>query len=67
MAENKNVRISDTIESISQDLIVRLSGKDTILEKKIIDNVFSFLSLAGGAGASTIIANVASKSGFSAP
>ena len=61
MAENKNVRISDTIESISQDLIVRLSGKDTILEKKIIDNVFSFLSLAGGAGASTIIANVASK------
>ena len=57
----KDVRISDQIDSIARDLIVRLSGKDTTVDKKIIDNIFSFVSLSGGAGASTLVSNVAVK------
>ena len=54
-------RISDRVDEISRDLILRLSGKDTTVDKKIIDNIFSFMSLSGGAGASTLLANVASR------
>lgn len=67
MAENANT-ISSQVSGIAQNLITELSGKNQIFSKKVIDNIFAFVGLAGGVGTSTIVANVAkslSRKGFS--
>lgn len=51
--------ISSQVNNITQTLITELSGKNQSFSKKVIDNIFSFVGLAGGVGTSTIVANVA--------
>ena len=51
--------ISSQVNNIAQTLITELSGKNQSFSKKVIDNIFSFVGLAGGVGTSTIVANVA--------
>lgn len=51
--------ISSKVNDVTQTLITELSGKNQTFSKKVIDNIFSFVGLAGGVGTSTIVANVA--------
>lgn len=51
--------ISNKVSDVTQELITQLSGKNQVFLKKVIDNVFSFVGLAGGVGTSTLVANVA--------
>lgn len=51
--------ISSKVSDVTQTLITELSGKNQTFSKKVIDNIFSFVGLAGGVGTSTIVANVA--------
>lgn len=58
---------ADVIQSKSADIIKELSGADIKVPKRMVDNVVVFTSASGGAGASTIVANVAyeiSRKGF---
>lgn len=60
--------IPDIVSNAAKSLAHELSGIDTISKKKLIDNVISFVGLGGGAGASTVVANMATllnKQGFS--
>lgn len=51
--------IPDHIEEFRDELIRDLAGYGSIKKKVLIDNIVSFVSLSGGAGASTIVANLA--------
>lgn len=52
--------IPDLIANTTKQLTRDLSGVGTKSEKKIVDNIISFVGLAGGVGTSTIVANIAS-------
>lgn len=60
--------IPDIVNSTAKQLARDLSGVGTKGTKKLIDNIISFVGLAGGTGASTVLANIATllnKQGFS--
>lgn len=61
MGEEVNVQINlaDTINETAQNIARDLSGIDSLSGKKVAENVIAFTGLAGGCGASTILANVA--------
>lgn len=51
--------ISESIQQKASEVVYNLSGKDFNFSKKVIDNIFSFVSVTGGAGATTVISNLA--------
>ncbi|MBR1455278.1 MAG: AAA family ATPase, partial [Lachnospiraceae bacterium] len=51
--------LADRINSTEDELIKKLSGKGSESGVKLIDNVISFVSLAGGCGASFLVSNLA--------
>lgn len=60
--------IPDIITNATKQLTKDLSGVGTVSKKKIIDNIITFVGLAGGVGTSTLVANIAkllNKQGFS--
>lgn len=59
MISNNNKSITSKVNEVTQTLITELSGKNQTFNKKVIDNIFSFVGLAGGVGTSTIVSNVA--------
>lgn len=56
---NKDKNISEQFNDNLNELIVRLSGKGTTSTVKLMDNVISFIGLAGGCGTSFIVSNLA--------
>ena len=59
MAELNNRNLSESFKETTESVIHKLSGVDHNFQKKVIDNVFAFTSMAGGAGTTTLIVNVA--------
>lgn len=51
--------ISEITSNTAGEFIKKLSGKDAGFSKKLPDNIIAISSASGGAGASTIVANVA--------
>ncbi|MBR1453943.1 MAG: AAA family ATPase [Lachnospiraceae bacterium] len=54
-----NGNIAELTSEKTGELIKKLSGKDTVSDIKIPDNVILFTNASGGAGTSTIVSNVA--------
>lgn len=58
-SEEEQVNLSKAASDKAVDVIKQLSGKNMKSARKIADNVIVFTNAAGGAGASTLVSNVA--------
>lgn len=57
--DEEAVNASKLMAETAADIIKEMSGRKIASRKKIIDNVFGFTSASGGAGASTLVTNMA--------
>lgn len=51
--------ISDKVSGVAEEILKDLTGKGEVRKREVMDNIIAFMSAAGGAGASTLAANVA--------
>ena len=59
MAELNNRNLSESFKETTESVIHQLSSVEHNFQKKVIDNVCAFTSMAGGAGTTTLSVNVA--------
>lgn len=57
---NREKNIVEQFNDVTNDLIKQLSGRGTDRTVKLMDNVISFIGMAGGCGTSFIVSNLAS-------
>lgn len=50
--------IRETAKKVTRDIVAELSGKSNTTRKQIVSNIVGFMSAGGGAGASTLVANI---------
>ena len=50
--------IRETARKVTKDIVTELSGKSNATRKQLVSNIVGFMSAGGGAGASTLVANV---------
>ena len=50
--------IRETAKKVTSDIVTELSGKSNTTRKQIVSNIVGFMSAGGGAGASTLVANI---------
>lgn len=50
--------IRETARKVTRDIVTELSGKSNTTRKQIVSNIVGFMSAGGGAGASTLVANI---------
>ena len=50
--------IRETAKKVTRDIVTELSGKSNTTRKQIVSNIVGFMSAGGGAGASTLVANI---------
>ena len=58
---SRKTNISDALSETADKIIKELSGSSHKGKKRVIDNIISFISPAGGTGVSTLVANVAQE------
>lgn len=59
MNKLEDYSINERVQSATQSVISSLSGAEHHIQRRLIDNVFSFTSCSGGCGTSTLVANLA--------
>lgn len=59
LLKDNGLDIQETAKKVSQEIISELSGRGNVSVKPIINNLVAFMSSSSGAGASTLVANVA--------
>lgn len=55
---NSKNDIRETARKVTRDIVTELSGKSNTTRKQIVSNIVGFMSAGGGAGASTLVANI---------
>lgn len=55
---NSKNDIRETAKKVTRDIVTELSGKSNTTRKQIVSNIVGFMSAGGGAGASTLVANI---------
>lgn len=50
--------IRETAKKVTRDIVTELSGKSNTTRKQIVSNIVGFMSAGGGAGSSTLVANI---------
>ena len=59
LLSDNGLDIQETAKKVSKEIILELSGRGNVSVKPIINNLVAFMSSSSGAGASTLVANVA--------
>ena len=59
LLSDNGLDIQETAKKVSKEIILELSGRGNVAVKPIINNLVAFMSSSSGAGASTLVANVA--------
>ena len=59
LLKDNGLDIQETAKKVSKEIISELSGRGNVSVKPIINNLVAFMSSSSGAGASTLVANVA--------
>ena len=59
LLSHNGLDIQETAKKVSKEIILELSGRGNVSVKPIINNLVAFMSSSSGAGASTLVANVA--------
>lgn len=59
LLNDNGLDIQETAKKVSKEIILELSGRGNVSVKPIINNLVAFMSSSSGAGASTLVANVA--------
>lgn len=59
LLKDNGLDIQETAKRVSKEIISELSGRGNVSVKPIINNLVAFMSSSSGAGASTLVANVA--------
>lgn len=59
LLNDNGLDIQETAKKVSKEIILELSGRGNVAVKPIINNLVAFMSSSSGAGASTLVANVA--------